>query len=105
MGTAPPSRQHPAMPDPVRLVARSVSVLKRLGLTEREACLMIWQVANALHLRFAESGEQPQPWLTDIGHAVLTRVARLPKPDQASTEVGNGNRGGSRTGSTESTAG
>lgn len=93
------------MPDPERLVARSVSLLKRLGFTEREACLTIVEVAITLHVRLVNAGDPDQPWLLEVGLAVLSRLARLPKPDQQHAEVSDGNRGGSRAGSTESTAG
>lgn len=93
------------MPDPARLVARSISLLRRLGLSEREACLTVYQVANALHWRMASDGEQPNPWLVDVGHAVLERLARLPRHDQAVKGAGDGDRGGGGAGSPESTAG
>ena len=92
MGTAPSDRQYPAMPDPVRVVGRSVAMLRRLGLSEGPALDVIVVVASRAYHLASEQSPGFRLWLTDIMDTAINRQSSLSKSraDREGNDHANG---------------
>lgn len=95
MGTAPTDRQHPAMPDPDRVVTRSVGVLKHLGMTRQAALETVVLAAMAVRRRLIAEGHADSSWPEQVIAAALERV-EVPGPsdtDHTGDDHGDGSSG------------
>lgn len=78
MGTAPAEQLQPAMPDPGRLVARSVTVLRRLGMTRAAALGTVVTVATHVHDELVSVDPDGVAWLTAVIHDAASQLAGFP---------------------------
>lgn len=72
------------MPDPERVVRRSLSFLRRLGLAERPALDVIIVVADRTWLLASEQSHEFRDWLEDIRRIAVNRAGSL---DQSHTDT------------------
>lgn len=86
------------MPSPARVVARSVRVLRRLGLSEYEAYLTVGSVAMAVRRRLLRSGAPDSEWIGQIATTAQTRIAALNPSRHDYPGEGYGDGPGGRTG-------
>jgi hypothetical protein len=77
MGTAPSDRQYPAMPDPDRVVRKSLSFLRRLGLSDQTALQVIMVVAARTWHQASELSPDFRLWLADVMHCADIRQRSL----------------------------
>lgn len=99
MGTAPDTRQHPAMPEPARIVGRSIALLRRLGLTESQAAVTVYSVALQVRERLDITGHGDSYWVAGLIASARDRML-VPSPsitEQNGNDYGDGSS--SRTGS------
>ena len=90
------------MPDVTRLVSRSVSMLKRLGMDDHEALLTVLTVAEVVRARMAAEGLFDIQWVLAVNRNVIDRLAAFHRPvtEYAGDEYGD--RTSSGTGGTDS---
>lgn len=69
------------MPDPGRVVRKSLAVLRRLGLSDRSALDVIITVAGRVQQMSSEHSPEFQDWLEDIRYFALRRKGSLARSD------------------------
>lgn len=77
MGTAPRTRQHPAMPDPRKVVTRSFRLLKRIGMSDALALLTIFEVATAIRRNMDIERVGNRDWVSEVALCAQIRLAAL----------------------------
>lgn len=77
MGTAPTDQQPFPMPDPDRLVRRSVTLMQRLGMSEADALTMVLSIAAQVRLCASAAGQADVRWVDDILVNAGARLARF----------------------------
>lgn len=77
MGTAPTEQQPFPMPDPDRLVRRSVTLMQRLGMTETDALTTVLSITAQVRLTASAAGRADVQWLDDILVFAGARLARF----------------------------
>ena len=95
MGTAPGNRQHPAMPDPDRVIDRSLALLNRLGYADYDALQLVLSVAVQVRTRITASTDDDVTWVTSVISDVIGRLAVLHPSHTRRTEIthADGSRG------------
>jgi hypothetical protein len=95
MGTAPDARQPQVMPDPVRVVTKSLGLLRTLGFSRTTSLLTIVTVANQAVSDLRVIGIDDTAWLSAIADDAQRRAVFPAR--KADDQEGNqhGNRDGS----------
>lgn len=62
------------MPDPARTVSKSLAMLRRAGVHDYDALLIIVRCCQAARLSVAKTGHRITPWLDRIEREALTRL-------------------------------
>lgn len=100
MGTAPRTEQHPAMPDPERVVSKSLGHLGRLGIGTPQSLYTITVVARRVAYELGWIGVDDTTWLEAIALAAEARLVPRPPSPTEQTESEHADGTGSRTGRT-----
>ena len=101
MGTAPGNSRHPAMPDPERLVTRSVAVLKTMGCDDHSALIMIDILAITAAQSITEQYGTDITWLGVVSLVARSRAAALTPSHRQRSENEHADGSSSRSGGQE----
>lgn len=66
-----------AMPSPERTMRHSIAILRKNGISEGDACLIIMEITDELMVDYAHQAEQVPVWLLAIWRAASDRLERL----------------------------
>jgi hypothetical protein len=104
VGTAPDGEQPITMPDPGRLAARSVALLRSLGLSRYEAAETILTVTEVVRVRLIGAGQHDVSWVKMIQLRALDLIAAHDPSQTERTEITDADGSSSSTGRDESQA-
>lgn len=84
------------MPDPVRLVNRSIALLKRMGMTEVQAAAVVMNVAFITRHVWLDATDADFMWILQVITCAQERagIPVAPITDYTGDEYGNGSSGG-----------
>lgn len=87
MGDAPPDDGPLAMPDPERVVGRSVAMLLARGFERKDALMVVATVADNALMALAAVDIEDVTWLEEVSRiAWQRRVSRPPSPTEHTGE-------------------